>query len=453
MSKRYLLPIALILLGVFFGYFDYASEAGTRFAKFPFSLGLDLSGGTHLVYDADLSGVVDGEEKDSLYALRDVIERRVNIFGVSEPLVQVEQNISENGTKGGRLIIELPGVTNVENAVALIGATPVLEFKIENKNFNSDEVTHNEETGESFYQGRPLLADDVYVSTGLTGRHLKSARLDFNNISSDPFVTLIFNSEGSDIFAELTRDNIGKIIAIYLDGAPITTPVVQNEITGGEAQITGKFTNEEAKLLVGRLNAGALPVPISLLSTQTIGSTLGQDATRDGVKAGLYGLILVALFFMAWYRLPGLFAVISLGFYLVFLLALFKLIPVTLTSAGIAGFILSIGLAVDANVLIFERLKEEQKMEKNTHDAINEAFIRAWASIRDANISSILTAIILFWFGTSLIKGFALTFGLGVLVSMFTAIIFTKSLMLAFIPNNKSTSSAIKFLLGSGLKK
>ncbi len=451
MQRQRIIAIVLILLGLFLGYFDYASERGTQFAQFPFALGLDLSGGTHLVYDADLSRVIRGEERESLDALRDVIERRVNIFGVSEPLVQVERSIGQDGEQEGRLIVELPGVTDVDEAVSLIGATPVLEFKVERRDIDQDALEFDELTGQVLLDGVVLGPNDIYVETSLTGKNLRRAQLQFNNVSGEPIVALDFDGEGSDLFRELTRDNIGRTIAIYLDGVPITTPVVQNEITGGQAQITGNFTNEEARTLVGRLNAGALPVPISLLSTQTVGSILGADAIESGVRAGLYGFMLVALFFVLWYRLPGLFAVISLLFYVAVLFAIFKLIPVTLTAAGIAGFILSIGLAVDANVLIFERLKEEFARGKQKEDALTEAFARAWLSIRDANISSILTAIILFWFGTSLIKGFALTFGLGVAVSMFSAIVFTKALMFSFIPSSMARKE--HSLMKAGFKK
>lgn len=415
----------IILIAVFFGYFIYASEAlpESSFSRFPFKLGLDLQGGTHLLYEADLSQTQD--KNDSLESLRDVIERRVNIFGVSEPLVQVEKSVDENGDLLGRLVVELPGVTNVDEATALIGQTPVLDFRIENPDRDLGEVAVDEN---GFVVIDP---DEIYLKTELTGKNLESAQVQFNQINGEAYVSLRFDDEGAELFEEITRENIGKTVAIYLDGVPISTPVVQQAISGGEAQITGNFTPEEAKLLVGRLNAGALPVPISLLSSQSIGATLGEEAVARGVTAGLLGFVLVSLFMIVWYRVPGFFAVISLLFYLLTLLTLFKLIPVTLTAAGIAGLILSFGLAVDANVLIFERLKEELRTKGNVTEAIENAFARAWLSIRDANATSILTAIILFWFGTSLIKGFALTLGIGVLVSMFSAIVFTKALLLS----------------------
>ena len=259
-----------------------------------------------------------------------------------------------------------------------------------------------------------------------------------------------FDKDGALLFEKITKDNVGKIVAIYLDGAPISTPVVREAISGGEAQISGDFTADEAKQLVGRLNSGALPVPIELISTQTIGPSLGSQAVHAGVKAALIGLLVLGILFILWYRLPGLVAVLSLGIYVVVMLALFKLIPVTLTAAGIAGFIISLGMAVDANVLIFERLKEELNDGHTVVDAVLNGFKRAWDSIRDANISSIISAVILFWFGTSLIKGFALTFGIGVLVSMISAIFVSRVFLLAL--SSSKSSGFIKTLFKSGIK-
>ena len=243
--------------------------------------------------------------------------------------------------------------------------------------------------------------------------------------------------------------NINKTIAIYLDGSPISQPVVREAITDGNAEISGQFNVADAKELVGRLNSGALPVPIELLSTQTIGASLGESALHSGVRAGLFGIFIVAIFLVFWYRFPGLVAIFALGIYIALMLAVFKLIPVTLTAAGIAGFILSIGMAVDANILIFERMKEELKKGKDVQTAMHDGFERAWTSIRDSNISSMLSAIILFWFGTSLVKGFALTLGLGVMMSMFSAITVTRTFLYAF--GTKGSSRTVRFLFGSGM--
>jgi protein-export membrane protein SecD len=296
-----------------------------------------------------------------------------------------------------------------------------------------------------------LDVDSQFVSTELTGRYLKKAILEFDQNTREPMVGLQFDDTGAKLFTEITKNNVGKMVAIYLDGSPISTPVVQEEITGGTAQISGNFTPVEAKQLVGRLNSGALPVPITLLSKQTIGAILGDNALFAGMKAAIIGFLMVALFLMLWYRLPGVIAVLALLIYITIILVLFKLLPVTLTAAGIAGFIISIGIAVDANVLIFERAKEELRSGRTISDAVSIGFSRAWFSIRDSNTSSIITAIILFWFGTSLIKGFALTLGMGVLVSMLSAITISRIFLSAigFVGEGK----VARFLFSSGLSK
>lgn len=266
---------------------------------------------------------------------------------------------------------------------------------------------------------------------------------------NEPVVNLKFNSEGSELFAKLTKENIGQVLAIFLDGQPISTPVIQDEIIGGEAVISGRFTAQEGKELVRSLNLGALPVPIELLSSETVGSTLGADAVARGITASLYGFAFVALFLIFWYRLPGVVAALALLLYVVLMLAAFKLIPVTITAAGIAALILSMGMAVDANVLIFERMKEELRAGKQTGAAVTEGAARAWGAIRDGNLTSIISAIILFWFGTSMVKGFALVFLIGVLASMFTAIVVTRTLMLAL--GDRPYTGIIKKLYGTGI--
>ena len=425
MWKTRIAALLILVAGAGLGYFSYTTQR--EGANFPFRLGLDLSGGTHLVYHADVSAVPEADVSDSLAALRDVIERRVNLFGVSEPLVQ-SQNIGGDR----RLIVELPGVTNVDAAIALIGQTPLLEFKVERPNGETKAIFDAYAKGER-------LNEDPYIVSGLTGRFLKRAQIEFVNptggagagLGSEPVVAVEFNDEGAKLFADITKANVGKTIAIYLDGAIISTPRVREEIEGGKATISGSMNAQGAKELAGRLNAGALPVPIALLSTQTIGPALGEAATQAGVWAGIWGFAIVSLFLIIWYRVPGIIAVIALSVYVAIMLAAFKTIPVTLTAAGIAGFILSIGMAVDANVLIFERMKEELRLGKHVDVAMREGFARAWTSIRDSNISSMITAVILFWFGTSLIKGFALTFGLGVLISMISAISITRTFLLS----------------------
>jgi len=425
--------IIILVIGAILGYLALTTGS--------FKLGLDLSGGTHLTYKADTSNVEDSEIKELMTALRDVIERRVNLFGVGEPLVQVEEGGIIGNLNDQRLIVELPGVTDINEAVALIGKTPLLEFRLFSESITADTII----TPENF--------DEFLISTGLTGRMVKKATLQFSQGGgsgvgfNEPTVALEFNKEGADLFQEITGANIGSPLAIVLDGVIISSPVINTEISGGNAVITGNFDPEEAKVLVRDLNLGALPVPIELISTQSIGPSLGVATTKAGMRAGIIGIVLVAIFMLFWYRLPGVVAVISLSIYIALMLLIFKFVPVTLTAAGIAGFILSVGMAVDANVLIFERLKEElAEGTPSVEEAVRNGFKRAWLSIRDSNISSIITAVILFWFGTSLIKGFALTFGIGVMISMLTAISVSRTLLLAMAPTK------INKLFGVGFK-
>ena len=598
-----------------------------------YRLGLDLQGGAHLVYEADMSAIPEGDRSDALSGVRDVVERRVNAFGVSEPLVQT--NVA-----GGRyrVIVDLPGVTNVAEAVREIGETPVLTFRLPDedidvepsaeqeaeiaaaqeierasaltvldralveddfgalaKDFSIDTATkdnngyigfvssEDEEYGglverieddnlkigviDGLYEGtsrmhivnylshkvetepkishvlicyegaagctqtrtkeeaealakelqgqatkqnfstlavensddsanaetggdlgylKPgetvepfnatafelkngtisevietdfgyhivyretsrrvnyyeiahvempwtTLSDifiiDPWVNTELSGKHVKHASVGFDPNTGAPYVILDFNEEGSDLFAQLTEANVGKVIGIFLDGEAITTPVVQQVIYGGQATISGDFSIDEAKLLAQRLNAGALPVPIEIVSQQTIGPALGQASLDKSVNAGLIGFALIALFMVAYYRLPGFMAVITLTFYAVANLVLYKIFGVTITLSGIAGFVLSLGIAVDANVLIFERLKEELRGGRDLPTAVDEAFRRAWPSIRDGNLTTLIATAVLYWIGAGFIRGFALTLTIGVLMSMFSAMVVTYVLM------------------------
>jgi protein-export membrane protein SecD len=376
-------------------------------------------------------------------ALRETIERRVNLFGVAEPIVQREKGSSVAGEGEERLIIELPGVTDANEAIRQIGQTPVLEFRM------------LKDGAEAPAEGiTPENTDELFENAILTGRNVARAELQFGNsaggLTNEAVVVLHFDGEGKDIFAETTAQNVGKQFGIFLDGALISIPVIREAIPGGTAVISGNFTPESARELVRNLNFGALPVPIELVSTQTVSGTLGSEAVRDGIYAGLWGIAAVAIFMILWYRIPGLLASLALSLYIVTSLALFMFIPVTLTAAGIAAFILSIGMAVDANVLIFARMREELGKGKAVDEAIRDGFARAWLSIRDSNISSIITAIILFWFGTSIIKGFALVFGLGVVVSMLTAITVSRTVLMAL--GLKGTSQFSRFIFGSGIK-
>jgi protein-export membrane protein SecD len=610
----------------------------------PFVLGLDLQGGTRLEYEADLSHVEESEQGDAMDGVRDVIERRVNTIGVSEPLVQTAKAGNE-----WRVTVELAGIRDVNEAVKLIGETPILEFKEqsdepprslteeEKKKMEADnkaaadaakaalerakqkpedfetivrETTQIEESKASsgdlgFIKGkeayleifdavkndaagtvhptvistprydivakveeskdagteihayhllisyagatnststatkedarrlietikkqataanfiqlskqysqepgasesggdldwfgkgvmveafetpafalakgqisdvvespfgyhliykadeRPLhdvrvrasffektLESDIippsdgFKNTELTGKNLKRAQLAFDPQTGASQVSLVFDDEGADLFAEITKRNIGKPIAIYLDGQAISVPTVNTEITGGQAVITGTFTIAEAKLLAQRMNAGALPVPITLIAQQTVGPTLGQASVDSSLFAALFGFALVALFMIALYRLPGLISIVALVLYAGISLTLFKLVPVTLTLSGIAGFILSVGIAVDANVLVYERLKEELRAGKAIASALEEAFKRAWPSIRDGHVTVLISCAVLYWFSSSVIRGFALTLAIGTIISLFTAVV--------------SSRTMLRFLAGTSLSK
>ena len=426
-----IIVVAAIAAGFFIWNSEKAEDSGSKF-----KLGLDLSGGTHLVYKADVSKIDSSEVSSAMEALRNTIERRINLFGVSEPIIQVEEGgVFGSDSKEQRLIVELPGVTDVNEAVKRIGETPILEFKLLSKEAQ-DKINANA-------ADKNILSNPgVFSDTGLTGRMLQKASIQFDhNFNNKPIIGLKFNKEGADLFAKITRENTNKVLGIFLDGKLIEAPYIREEISGGEAVITGDFTADEAKQVVRDLNYGALPMPISLLSTETIGATLGEEAVSASLKAGLYAFIIVALFLIAWYRFKGVVAMLALVIYVIINLILFKFIPVTLTAAGIAGFILSIGMAVDANILIFERTKEELKRGKSKYDALNEGFHRAWSSIRDSNLSSIITAIILYYFAsTPVIQGFALVFLIGVLVSMFSAITASRTILFAIIKEESNNS-------------
>ena len=604
---------------------DKAQSAGLKMVHIPhywdvpFRFGLDLQGGTHLVYEADTKDIPDSERDTAMEGVRDVIERRVNAFGVAEPVVQTNKSGA-----AWRMIVELAGVKDVKEAIRMIGETPILEFKEQNavtepvltndqqKELAAANATIRKEAEDKLRQAqagqadaaafeklglvekdgqypelwkwadahrgvtlaptlietpdglnvvkvvrrddsakevqanhllicwkgaqqcegelskedakkkidelkakatpanfvelvkanstepgaatsggdlgwfgpgrmvkpfedaafaltkgqisdvvespfgyhiiyerdqRPLIryeierilfktkkASDIvppadpWKTTGLNGKHLKRAQVEFQQSSGAPEVSLQFNDEGKKMFAEITKRNVGQPVAIFLDGRPISIPRVQQEITDGNAVISGNFDFKEAKLLAQRLNAGALPVPITLLSQQTVGASLGQDSLNKSLVAGLYGFLIVAIFMILYYRMPGLLATLALCVYTAVLLAIFKF-WVTLTLSGIAGVILSIGMAVDANILIFERMREELRNGRPLDSAMTEGFKRAWTSIRDSNVSSLITCAVLYTFTSSSVRGFAVTLALGIAVSMFTAITVTRTLL------------------------
>ena len=600
-----------------------------------FNLGLDLQGGAHLVYQANLGGIKDAERANSLEGVRDVIERRVRGgLGVAEPIVQTTR-VGEDY----RIIVELPGINDTNQAIKMIGETPVLEFKEKNNEvarsltadekkqmddynanatkkanqaltelragskfedvvakYTEDDKSKNnggslgfvtEDTNKLAYdwaaqhkvgdlsaspvsstgglniykklnekdgaqqveishilicyrgsegcdnpvyskseakdriekikqqatpdtfadfakqytteqggaekggyigwlsKGQSTVADfensafsiakgaisdvietkygydliykkdervpkeyevatvfvktktesdilppvDEWKETGLTGKQLSRAEVATNNQTGEIEVSLQFNAEGTKLFGDITTRNVGKPVAIFLDGTPISTPNVNQPITSGSAVIYGNFTLEEAQTLARRLNSGALPVPVELVTQQKVDASLGSDSLHKSIYAGLLGFLAVILFMILYYRFPGIVAVLALALYSALSLAIFKLIGVTLTLSGIAGFILSVGMAVDANVLIFERLKEELRLRKTLRTGLEEAFTRSWPSIRDSNVTTLISCVFLIWLGGGFVRGFAVTLAIGVLVSMFTAITITRTLL------------------------
>ena len=380
--------------------------------KFDLVLGLDLSGGSHLVFEADTSKLESGEKEKALTSLRNIIEKRVNFFGVSEPNVQ-----TSNFEGKDRIIVELPGINNPIEAVNLIGQTAQLIFA------EIEEATPS--------------ANIIF--TDLTGADLKSANVVFDSNTGKPAISIEFNEEGANKFENITEKNVGKPLAIILDNDIVSAPIVNEKISGGQAQISGTFTLDEAKKLEIQLNAGALPVPIKLVEEKTVGATLGADSIEKSIKAGVIGLVMVCVFMILLYGKYGLIADIGLVVFGITTLALYKLIPVVLTLPGIAGFLLSVGMAVGLNILIFERLKEEIKV-RPIHDALEISFGRAWDSIRDANIATLVTAFILanpldwnFLNVSGPVRGFAITLALGIGISLFTGIIVTRNLLRLFI--------------------
>lgn len=379
--------------------------------------GIDLAGGAHLVFQADMSQVGSDDQQAAIEAVRDNIEKRVNLFGVSEPVIQTSKAGNDY-----RLLVELAGITDIDQAITLIGQTAQLDFR---------ELPEEATETASFADFQP---------TGLTGKDLTKSEVKFDPNTGQPSVGLQFSSEGIKKFAEITGRNVGKPVAIFLDEIPVTAPTVQEQISSGDAVINGEFTLDEAKNLVIQLNAGALPVPINLIEQKNIGATLGNESVQKSVRAGLIGLLMVIVFMAVYYGRLGLLADMALIVYGLLTLALYKLIPITLTLPGIAGFILSVGMAVDANILIFERMKEEIRDGKPRNLAMELGFGRAWDSIRDANVATLITCFILFnpfnWpflNASGMVRGFALTLGLGVGLSLFTGIVVTRTLLRTFL--------------------
>ncbi|MDQ7030695.1 MAG: protein translocase subunit SecD [Ardenticatenia bacterium] len=387
--------------------------------------GLDLQGGLQVVLEAD---VPPGTEVDSerMQAVRDIIERRVNALGTTEPVIQLAGN--------NRVIVELPGIEDPNRAIATFGETGLLEFI--DAGFPSEAPQVGERVVTDFGTQAPVTdtANVRVYRTIFTGADLRSAEIAFDPNTNQPQIAFEFKSgEPTRRLAEFTRNNVGRIMAITLDKVVISTPVIRDEIPDGRGVIEGDFTLEEAQALVIQLRYGALPVPLKIVQVRAVGATLGEDSIQRSVRAGVIGVLSVVAFMLLYYRLPGLLANVALVIYGAIALALFKLIPVTLTLAGIAGFVLSVGMAVDANILIFERMKEELRAGRSLVAAVHIGFRRAWPSIRDSNVSTLITCAILFWFGAtfgaSIVKGFAVTLALGVMVSLFTAVTVTRTFL------------------------
>lgn len=377
--------------------------------------GLDLKGGTQVLLRANTDGLDPSDHSDALESSREIISRRIDLYGINEANIQTSKINDEN-----RIIVELPGVTNINQALDLIGATAQLDFR--------------ELAPDKIGTTAALLTD--FTKTELTGKNLKRSRVEFDQSSGQPVVSLEFDDEGARLFEEITANNIGQPVGIFLDDLPIVAPHVSEPITNGMAVISGGFDTETAKNLSIQLNAGALPVPIEIVSQQNIGASLGSQSVNRSIIAGVVGLSAVMLFMIIYYGFKGLVANIALLIYGLITLALYKLLPVTLTLPGLAGFILSVGMAVDSNILIFERMKEELRAGKKIEVALELGFGRAWDSIKDANIATLITAFILFnplnWSflnSSGMIRGFALTLAIGIAVSLFTGIFVTRTLM------------------------
>jgi len=395
--------------------------------NFDLVLGLDLAGGSHLVFEADTSKIESDKKKQAIESLKRVIEKRVNYFGISEPNIQTSKFEGKD-----RMVVELPGIHNTQEAINLIGRTAQLVFA----EVNIPEAVENEEP--------PPITGDSFSPTDLTGADLKEAQVVFDQTSGSPAVSLEFTVEGGEKFGQITEENIGKPLAILLDGSPVSAPIVQQKITGGTAQISGEFDLDQAKNLVIQLNAGALPVSIELVEQRTVGATLGGESVAKSIMAGMVGLLMVLLFMILVYGKMGVFADIGLIIFGIITLAIYKIIPVVLTLPGIAGFLLSVGMAVDSNILIFERFKEE-RVKRDFVNALEVSFGRAWDSIRDANVATLVAAFVLanpldfsFLHTSGPVRGFAVTLGIGIGVSLFTGIVVTRNLLRVFLRPPKS---------------
>jgi protein-export membrane protein SecD len=416
-------------------------------------LGLDLRGGSQVLLETDLpEGRILAE--GDINAAKAIVENRVNGLGVAEAIVQAQ---GEN-----RIIVELPGINNADDAVETIRSTGQLEFvdpggtplsagMIINTNNHPDAIARAQEgLASGDIDPSQIPYPDQVFNTVMTGDVLANAMAAIDQFNQWR-INFTLTSEGSNQFLEYTSSHIGQPMAIVLDGRVLSAPTINGAISGN-GEISGQFTQQEAESLAIQMRYGALPVPLKVADIRTIGASLGQDSVNSSIRAAIVGLIAIFVFMIVIYRLPGLLAALALVCYIIFNLAIYKLIPVTLTLPGIAGFILSIGMSLDANILIFERLKEELRVGRSLRAAIEAGFNRAWPAIWDSNLSTLITCAVLFWFGNtfgaSTVKGFAITLAIGVGLSMFSAILITRTFMRSFLTSAGQKLMESRNLLG-----
>lgn len=416
---------------------------GKRYYKtFEFRQGLDIQGGMQVVLKADMTGLAEQDRLTALQSAREIILRRVDLYGITEPTVQTAISGDEY-----RLLVSLPGVDDPQEALRLVGQTAQLDFRLVKQAPPEELPQVEEDSEEAEIMTQPSVE---LVPTGLTGQQLNRSSVQFDPTTGEPVVMLDFNDEGRELFAEITTQNTGELLGIFIDNGLLMAPVINQPIINGQATITGAFTLDEAKQLNIQLNAGALPVPIEVLEQRTVGASLGQEYVAQSVEAGLIGLGLVMLFMIFYYGIKGVIASMALVVYAILTAATYKIFGVVLTLPGIAGLLLSIGMAVDANILIFERMKEEQRVGKPFARAMELGFGRAWDSIKDANLATIITSLILinplnfnFLNTSGLVRGFGITLFVGVLLSLFTGVVVTRTFMRTFLKETKlSTEEA-----------